>query len=180
MTATATLTTATVATPPGPFTLIVAGDAVVASGWSPDAAALLEAIGAARLPAVAAALDAGTLDRRDDLGAATQAVRDYVAGDLEAIDRIPVAQSSGPFTNRAWDGLRAIPAGESRTYSQLAAEAGSPAAVRAAGSACAHNRAALFVPCHRALRIDGTLGGFLYGLDVKRWLLAHEGAAAPA
>ncbi|ADB49503.1 methylated-DNA--[protein]-cysteine S-methyltransferase [Conexibacter woesei] len=172
--------TATIPTPAGPFTVVVSDDAVVASGWSADADALLAVIGAARLPSVAAELDAGTLARRRDLGPFTRAVRDYHDGDLAAIDAVPVAQSSGPFTNRAWDELRAIPAGESRTYSQLAASSGRPAAIRAAGTACATNRAALFVPCHRALRSDGTLGGFAYGLDVKRWLLAHEAQAASA
>lgn len=175
-----TSTTATVPTPVGPFTVVVDRDAVVASGWSTDAESLLDAIGAARLPSVAAALDGGTLDRRRDLGPFTDAVRAYFDSDLAAIDEVPVAQSSGPFTNRAWDELRAIPAGESRSYSQLATSAGRPTAIRAAGAACATNRAALFVPCHRALRSDGALGGFLYGLDVKRWLLAHEARARPA
>ncbi|MEU4712555.1 MGMT family protein, partial [Micromonospora purpureochromogenes] len=49
-----------------------------------------------------------------------------------------------------------------------------PAAVRAAAAACARNAAALFVPCHRVLRTDGTLGGYRWGLDVKEWLLGHE------
>jgi methylated-DNA-[protein]-cysteine S-methyltransferase len=92
---------------------------------------------------------------------------------------VPVAQSATPFLERAWAELRKIRAGVPETYGQLAARCGSPAAVRAAGSACARNPIALFVPCHRIVRTGGGLGGFAYGLDVKRWLLAHE-AVAPA
>jgi methylated-DNA-[protein]-cysteine S-methyltransferase len=185
-----TLSTATVPTPAGPFTIIArdaapdAPDApatVIASGWAADASELLEHIGGPeRLArsADAASLDPDALVRRDELGAITQAVRDYVDGDVRAIDAVAVEQPGGPFRERAWAQMRAIPAGAPQTYMQLAAGSGNPAAVRAAGSACARNAAALFVPCHRVLRTDGTLGGFLYGLDVKRWLLAHEAEAA--
>ena len=75
----------------------------------------------------------------------------------------------------AWDVLRTVQAGAPVTYSEYASMSGRPAAVRAAASACARNSAALFVPCHRVIRIGGNLGGFRWGLDVKRWLLAHEG-----
>lgn len=172
------LAAATLPTPTGPFTIVASDDAVLASGWADGPGQLLASIGPARLPAAAAALETGAVVRRRDLGPFTRAVRDYLEGDVAAIDGVPVDQASGPFIVRAWDELRAIPAGTTRTYSQLAASAGRPAAIRAAGAACASNRAALFVPCHRALRTDGTLGGFLYGLDVKRWLLAHEARAA--
>ena len=63
------------------------------------------------------------------------------------------------------------------TYTEYAAKAGRPLAVRAAAAACARNAAALFVPCHRVVRTDGGLGGFRWGLPVKRWLLAHEAGA---
>lgn len=184
--------TATIPTPPGPFTLVADDDgAVVASGWAPDAATLLETIGPARLPQVAAALASGELERRDErdataqpghdgLDAISQAVRDYVAGDTRAIDAVAVAQVGSPFIARAWQQLRAIPAGEPQTYAQLAESCGRPTAIRAAGSACARNTVALFVPCHRVLRTGGELGGFLYGLDVKRWLLDHEANAVAA
>lgn len=169
--------TATIPTPPGPFTVVVADGAVVASGWAPDAAALLAAIGRARLPAVASALDAGALARRDALGPVTGAVRAYLDGDLAAIDAVPVAQHGSPFRVRAWRELRATAPGAPLTYGELAARCGRPTAVRAAGSACARNAAALFVPCHRVRRSDGALGGFLYGTAVKRWLLDHEARA---
>lgn len=175
-----TFATATIPTPAGPFTLVADGDgAIVASGWAPDASALLDAIGPARLPAHSAALAAGAVERDDDLAAAG-AVRAYVAGDLAAIDAVPVAAVGTPFIVRAWSELRAIPAGAPETYTQLAARCDRPRAIRAAGSACARNPTALFVPCHRVTRVGGALGGFLYGLGVKRWLLDHEAAGAPA
>ncbi|MDO8211872.1 methylated-DNA--[protein]-cysteine S-methyltransferase [Conexibacter sp. CPCC 206217] len=184
-TATATLVTTTIPTPPGPFTVIAREDesgelTVLASGWAPDAQALLKLVRAERVPAPPEALAPGAIAERDELGAITQAVRDYVAGDLRAIDAVTVEQEGGAFTARAWERLREIPAGEPQTYSQLAASSGNPGAIRAAGSACGRNTAALFVPCHRVVRTGGALGGFLYGLDVKRWLLAHEAGAGAA
>ncbi len=158
--------TAQIDTPPGPLTIIATGDAVLASGWTTDAERLRGLIGAALRPA--------ELTARKDLGAFTQAVRDYLAGDLTAIDAVPVVQATTPFLERAREQLRAIPPGAPETYAQLAARSGNPAAVRAAGSACARNPTALFIPCHRIVRSDGALGGFAYGLDVKRWLLDHE------
>jgi methylated-DNA-[protein]-cysteine S-methyltransferase len=119
--------------------------------------------------------------------AAVAALRRYAAGDLDALDEVAVRQPGGPFLQRAWTELRGVHAGETDSYAGLAARAGSPAAVRAAGQACARNKVAPFVPCHRILRTDGTLGGYAYGLPVKRALLVHEGAdlgataeAAPA
>jgi len=78
----------------------------------------------------------------------------------------------------AWEVLRTVPAGAPVTYTEYAAKSGRPAAVRAAASACARNAAALFVPCHRVLRTDGTLGGFRWGLECKRRLIAHESRPA--
>ncbi|RDE06699.1 bifunctional DNA-binding transcriptional regulator/O6-methylguanine-DNA methyltransferase Ada [Sphingomonas aracearum] len=78
------------------------------------------------------------------------------------------------FQERVWQALGTIPAGETRTYAQLAAAAGTPAAVRAVGTACGANPLAVLVPCHRALRTDGSLGGYAYGLSRKRALLDRE------
>jgi methylated-DNA-[protein]-cysteine S-methyltransferase len=162
--------TTTVPTPPGPFTIVASDEAVLASGWTADADALLALVAPSLRPASVAP--------RKDLGPFSRAVRDYVAGDLGAIDAVPVAHVASPFLTRAWEQLRAIPPGAPESYRELAGRCGSPAAVRAAGSACARNPTALFVPCHRVVRTDGSLGGFGWGLDVKRWLLAHEAAAA--
>lgn len=159
----------TIDTPPGPLSIVATDDAVLASGWTSDPETLLALIGAALRP-----VGGEAPKPRRDLGPFTRAVRDYVAGDVAAIDDVPVAQAASPFLERAWAELRAIPAGAPETYAQLAARTGRPTAVRAAGSACARNPTALFVPCHRIVRSDGTLGGFAYGLEVKRWLLAHE------
>jgi len=103
------------------------------------------------------------------------ALSSYAAGDLGALDTVTVRQPGGPFVRRAWDELRQVTAGETDSYAGLAARAGSPKAVRAAGQACARNRVAPFVPCHRILRTDGSLGGYAYGLPVKEALLVHEG-----
>ena len=75
----------------------------------------------------------------------------------------------------AWKTLRKVEPGSRSRYTEFAApDRATRPAVRAAAQACARNAAALFVPCHRVMRADGTLGGFRWGLDVKRWLLAHE------
>ncbi len=158
--------TATLDTPAGPLTLIAENDEVIAAGFTPDAAPLR-----ARLSPRHRAAD--VVDRRE-LGDITTAVEAYFAGDVRAIDRLPVGQPGGRFVTEAWQALRDIPAGTTLTYTQLAGRAGRPAAVRAAGSACARNLIAPIVPCHRALRSDGSLGGYYWGLPVKRWLLAHE------
>jgi methylated-DNA-[protein]-cysteine S-methyltransferase len=99
----------------------------------------------------------------------------YAGGDLAALDTVVVRQPGGPFARRAWDEMRRVRAGGTESYAGLAARAGSPRAVRAAGQACASNRVAPFVPCHRIVRTDGSLGGYAYGLPVKEALLGHEG-----
>jgi methylated-DNA-[protein]-cysteine S-methyltransferase len=106
---------------------------------------------------------------------AATAVRAYYDGDLAAIDTVEVAQYGTPRQLSGWEGLRGIEPGHPLSYTEFAVALGQPSAVRAAASICARNAPALFVPCHRVLRLDGSLGGFRWGLDVKRWLLAHEG-----
>ncbi len=155
-------------TPMGPFTAVVSEDAVLASGWTADLNALVPLIHPTLRP---------TDLRQGELGAVGDAITAYLGGDLSAIDDVPVRQRSGAFLEQAWEILRTVPAGAPITYAEYAAKSGRPAAVRAAASACARNAAALFVPCHRVLRTDGTLGGFRWGLPVKRALLEHESAA---
>lgn len=87
---------------------------------------------------------------------------------------IPLDVQGTAFQQRVWQELRAIPPGETRSYAQIAAAAGKPSAVRAAGSANGANNVAVLIPCHRVIRSDGTLGGYAYGLDIKRELLARE------
>lgn len=102
------------------------------------------------------------------------AIAAYFDGDVGALDAVAVSQEGGPFQRAAWDALRTVPPGTTVSYTELAARAGNPRAVRAAGTACGANLVAPFVPCHRIVRSDGHLGGYGYGLAVKRWLLDHE------
>ncbi|MEK6438028.1 methylated-DNA--[protein]-cysteine S-methyltransferase [Pseudonocardia sp. T1-2H] len=154
-------------TPIGPFTAVVDDDgAVLASGWTSTTDDLL--------PLIHPTLRPTSPDHAADLGHVSDAVRAYHRGDVHAIDDVPVRQRSGEFLQHAWDVLRTVPAGAPVTYTEYAAKAGRPAAVRAAATACARNAAALFVPCHRVLRLDGSLGGFRWGLAVKRQLIELE------
>lgn len=89
---------------------------------------------------------------------------------------IPLDVKGTAFQEAVWRELRRIPAGETRSYAELAAAAGNPGAVRAAGSANGANNVAVLIPCHRVIRSDGSLGGYAYGLEVKRALLQREGA----
>ncbi|MGD9531591.1 methylated-DNA--[protein]-cysteine S-methyltransferase [Pseudonocardia sp.] len=155
----------TVDTPFGPFTAVLADDgAVLASGWTAELDDLLPLVHPTLRPD----------PRRGDLGPVAAAITRYHAGELSVIDDVPVRQRSGAFLEQAWVVLRTVPAGSPVTYTEYAAKSGRPAAVRAAASACARNAAALFVPCHRVLRSDGTLGGFRWGTALKRRLLDHE------
>jgi methylated-DNA-[protein]-cysteine S-methyltransferase len=108
------------------------------------------------------------------------AITRYFDGDIHAIDDIPVRATGSGFQHRVWDALRTIPAGETTSYAQIAAEVGAPAASRAVGRANGTNPVPIVVPCHRVIRADGTLGGYGGGLDRKRWLLAHERAHTSA
>lgn len=119
----------------------------------------------------------GAGSRTDAIARALRAWRD---GDVRALDRLKVSQDGSPFMSRVWTHMRRIPAGETASYAELAAQAGNARAVRAAGSACARNTIPLIVPCHRVVRSDGTLGNYYYGTDVKRWLLEHEARAVAA
>lgn len=110
---------------------------------------------------------------RGDTSAA-DALRRYFAGDIGALDEVDVSQPGGPFHSRVWAAMRRVTPGTTVSYAELAARAGAPRAVRAAGSACARNAICLFVPCHRIVRSDGGLGGYYYGLATKRRLLDHE------
>jgi len=113
-------------------------------------------------------------------GASMQALRASVAAFIrgeKSLARVPVDVRGTVFQRRVWDELRRIPRGETRTYGEIARAIGSPAAVRAVGSACGANPVALVIPCHRALRTDGGLGGYAWGLGRKRRLLQIEKGA---
>jgi AraC family transcriptional regulator of adaptative response/methylated-DNA-[protein]-cysteine methyltransferase len=87
---------------------------------------------------------------------------------------LPLDVAGTGFQQAVWRELRRIPPGETRSYAEIAAAAGKPQAVRAAGSANGANCVAVLIPCHRVIRSDGSLGGYAYGLDIKRKLLERE------
>ena len=106
----------------------------------------------------------------------SELLSEYFDGDLHAIDGIAVDQPGEKFSQLAWKGMRRVMPGIVISYADLARKAGSPDAVRAAGSACARNLIAVVVPCHRIVKTGGALGNYAYGLKYKEWLLRHEGA----
>jgi len=114
------------------------------------------------------------LEPADDLGVIASAVRVYFEGDLAALDAIEVDGGGTDFQRHAWDALRAIPPGETRTYGQMAEILGRPNAARAIGAANALNPISLVVPCHRLVGSHGALTGYGGGIERKRWLLEHE------
>lgn len=158
----------TMDTPVGPLTLVSEGEALAAGGFCPP-----DVLAARLTPS-----QRDELRIRADLGPLSRAVAAYLAGQLDAFDAIPVIQPGTPLQQEVWAALRAIPAGRVRTYTELAAATSRPDAVRAAGTACGRNLVSPVVPCHRAQRRDGSLAGYYWGLDVKRWLLAHEARSA--
>lgn len=158
----------TMSTPDGPFTILARDGVVLASGWTAELGELTGQVHPGLRPAGIEAV-AG-------LGAISQAVEAFYAGDPAPAMAVAVLQKSGPFRSRAWDVLRLVRPGSPVTYSEYAELAGNPKAVRAAASACAFNAAALFVPCHRVIRTDGSLGGFRWGLRIKESLLEREAA----
>lgn len=91
----------------------------------------------------------------------------------------PLDLTGTAFQLKVWDALRRIPAGSTRSYSEIASEVGAAGASRAVGSACARNPVSLVIPCHRVLRNDGALGGYRWGLDRKKKILAAEKAKRP-
>lgn len=112
------------------------------------------------------------------------ALEDLVKGAIAAIEHpaqmpdLPLDVAGTAFQQAIWSELRRIPAGETRTYADIAAAVGKPKAVRAAGSANGANNVAVLIPCHRVIRTDGSLGGYAYGLERKEKLLSAERKSA--
>lgn len=101
----------------------------------------------------------------------------YFDGDLRALGALPLDPGGTAFQRQVWDALCDIPPGRTQSYAALAARIGRPTAVRAVGHANGQNPISLAVPCHRLIGSDGSLTGYGGGIDRKRWLLTHEGAA---
>ncbi|WIB26349.1 MGMT family protein [Curtobacterium sp. MCSS17_015] len=162
---------ATLSTPDGPFTVLEDDRGrVLASGWTADAERVFARIAERHRPT--RVLDGHV--------AAADAVDAYYAGETDHVMQVPVHQVGTDLFAEGWRRLRDVPAGTTLTYTAFASVMGRPDAVRAAASVCARNAPALFVPCHRVLRSDGSLGGFAWGLDVKRALLERESVSVDA
>lgn len=124
----------------------------------------------------------GEYELREVVAPATmrKALTDYFAGDLAALQNVSVKTNGTEFQQAVWAALRTIPAGQTRTYGELAQQIQRPAAVRAVGMTNGANPIGIVVPCHRVIGANGTLTGYAGGLERKRWLLEHEGALAPS
>ncbi|HEU0012448.1 MAG TPA: methylated-DNA--[protein]-cysteine S-methyltransferase [Longimicrobium sp.] len=121
--------------------------------------------------------------RDDPLGwRIAEQLREYFAGKRRDFD-LPLAPGGTAFQNEVWNALRTIPFGETWSYRRLAEAVGRPQAPRAVGQANARNPIPVIIPCHRVLAAGGGLGGYMGsweggpGIEIKRWLLRHEGAA---
>lgn len=161
-----TIVTTLVPTPAGDVRIAARDGAVVACGFADHWEGLAGKV-ASRFPGTAWA------QGESPAGAA---LRNYIDGDLDALDRLTVDTGGTEFQQRVWHVLRRIPVGETWSYTELADAVGTHGASRAVGSANGANPISLVVPCHRVIRADGTLGGYGGGLERKSWLLAHEGA----
>jgi methylated-DNA-[protein]-cysteine S-methyltransferase len=102
------------------------------------------------------------------------ALNEYFSGKLDALDSLPRDPRGTPFQLRVWEALGTIPAGETRSYAQIAAQVGSPKGMRAVGLANGKNPISLAVPCHRVIGADRSLTGYGGGMHRKQWLLEHE------
>lgn len=119
----------------------------------------------------------GTIEFRrasDPLGL-TKSLDRYFAGDMQALDKVPIRASGSVFQEQVWNALRTIPVGETWSYGKLAAHLGRPQSARAVGHANSLNPVAIVVPCHRVIGASKSLTGYAGGLERKRWLLSHEG-----
>ena len=119
-------------------------------------------------------------NRREDsrIGLWADALADYIAG-RSKMPTPPMDIRGTPFQFSVWDQLRAIPAGQTRSYSEIARRIGRPRAIRAVGTANGANPVSIIIPCHRAIRSSGHLGGYRWGLDRKRRLLEMERSSVP-
>ena len=116
------------------------------------------------------------LKSRETPATIRRALGDYFAGDLNAIDAIPVATAGTAFQREVWAALRGIRPGTTIGYGALARQLGRPNSARAVGLANGANPIAIVVPCHRVIGADASLTGYGGGVERKRWLLSHEGA----
>jgi methylated-DNA-[protein]-cysteine S-methyltransferase len=163
MTMLRTLFASSLATPVGPLWLAVDAEGALAATAFGDLLALqARAIGATWVADAAGKRPAAV---------ARQQLADWFRGARFDFD-LPLAALGSPFQQQVWQALRRIPAGQTRSYGELATELGS--SPRAVGRANATNPIAVVVPCHRVIGADGSLTGFAFGVAIKQWLLDHE------
>jgi len=156
------------ATAPSPFGWIVVGATTRGLCWLALGATSAEAVASLREE-----FPLATLRRDPSLSGVVEAAVAMVVGE-DAGRELALDLRGTAFQLRVWQALRAIPRGETRSYSQLARELGDPKATRAVARACAMNRVALVVPCHRVVGVSGALTGYRWGVDRKRQLLEVE------
>lgn len=150
----------------GPVLVAASEAGVCWLAFESDAARLHENFGGARL-----------IERGEFVMRLLDSVVAAIEGPSGAMLDIPIDARGTPFQQSVWEALRAIPCGETRSYGDLAKGFGTPGAARAIGGANGANRIAVLIPCHRVIAADGTLGGYAWGLEVKRELLRREGVA---
>lgn len=163
----AVLSTASIKTPIGSLIWIADTDLVLAAGFS-NLAELTR-----KLSSEDQELE---IKSSKAVGKIADLISAYFDGELDALNAIEVRQPGSQFSQAAWKAMRKIKSGKVISYADLAQRAGSPAAVRAAGTACGRNAVAPIVPCHRIVKTGGALGNYGYGIPKKEWLLKHEGA----
>ena len=152
------------------YLLVGATERGVCSVTLGDDAAALEATLAAEYPKA----------KRERVMEPASALGAWVAEIVASLDgartrsSLPLDLQATAFQWKVWRELQKIPAGETRSYSEIAAAIGSPRATRAVASACAKNQVALVIPCHRVKRRDGALGGYRWGIERKRQLIERE------
>lgn len=119
--------------------------------------------------------DAAALGEREDTIAADAVAQlgEYFAGERDAFD-LDLAPRGTDFQRAVWRAIAAIPAGQTRTYGEVAHDLGKPGASRAVGAATGRNPISIIVPCHRLVGAAGAMTGYAGGVDRKRWLLDHE------
>jgi methylated-DNA-[protein]-cysteine S-methyltransferase len=163
-----------VETPLGPLLLVADGERVLRAAEFADCEARMRRLLDRQLGHAGYELRPGPVP--DRIKAALAA---YFAGDLVAIEQLPVKTGGTGFQNTVWSALRALAPGRTVTYSQLARNLGKPQSARAVGHANGANPVCIVVPCHRLVGADGALTGYGGGIERKRWLLHHEAASPP-
>lgn len=168
-----TIAWATGATPLGRVLIGATERGICALAFGDSDAALARGL---RTEFPAARLEAMPVSSRPQFAGWMAALDDYLAGKLRRLD-LPLDAQGTAFQLLVWRFLRTVPRGQTRSYAQVAAGIGRPEAARAVASACAGNRIAVAIPCHRVVRGDGTLSGYRWGVARKRALLEAERAA---